>query len=305
MKELRDILAEYARCTSSMGLATIVSTTGSSYRKTGARMLILPDGRTVGTLSGGCIEEEVAQRALHVMETGEPALLSIDTRRRFGCHGSIEIFVEKIEPGDDFMGYLSDCISSRRPAHVKVIFEAGHSQRGSYPEDEVHMGIGGHEELILPPVRLVVCGDSPGNEALMHLAKTLGWDCILLEHPEDSTLAVDERTAIVIKNHHFGRDFVSLRWALSHSVGYVGLLGSRKRKQELMNALVAEGWEPEDASLNHFHSPAGLDLGAEEPEQIALSITAEILAVLSRHHAGFLRDRQGPIHHILCTSAAL
>ncbi len=305
MKELRDILEAYATGPACMALATIVGTTGSSYRKAGARMLVLPDGRTIGTLSGGCIEEEIARRALRVIAEDEPALMSIDTRKRFGCHGSIEVFVERIDRGHVLMEYLARCVTSREPARIRVVFEAGRVQRGSYPSDHALPEAGGFEEVILPPVSLLVCGDSPGNEALAGLAKILGWDCALTEHPEDHAKPLDGRTAVIIKNHHFGRDFVALRWALSQPCGYVGLLGSRRRKRELMDALIAEGWEPGDADLRHFHGPAGLDLGAEEPEQISLSIMAEIQAVLSRHQGGFLRDRHGPIHEILCSAAAL
>lgn len=305
MKELRDILEAYQKATGSMGLATIVGTTGSSYRKAGARMLVLPDGRTIGTLSGGGIEDEVAQKAQRVIRTGGPTLLSMDTRHRFGCHGSIEVFVERIEPGDEFMSYVIQCFQDRHPAHVRVIFEAGHSQRGSYADDEAWLGAGGFEEFILPPVRLVVCGDRPGNSALSGLAKILGWDCVLLDHPEDGSVVMDPRTAVIIKNNHFGRDFIALRWALSHSFGYVGLLGSLKHKQELLRAMTAEGCEPEQECLHHFQVPAGLDLGADEPEEISPAITAEIQAVLARHNGDFLCDRHGPLHPTLCTAAAL
>lgn len=305
MKELRDLLAEHAAVEETMALVTIVGTTGSSYRKAGARMLVRADGRHLGTLSGGCIEDEVARRALPVMKTGEPALFSVDTRRRFGCHGSIEVFAERIEPGHEFMRYLAYCLDQRVPAHVKVVFDPGAVRRGSYALDSLDADTEGFEETLLPPVRLVVCGDSPGNEALAGLSRILGWDCILTENPEAEALQMDARTAVVIKNHHFGRDFVALRWALAQTCGYVGLLGSRRRRRELLDALLAEGWEPGPGALGHFFGPAGLDLGAEEPEHIALSITAEIQAVMSRHQGGFLRDRPGPIHEILCTAAAL
>src|SRR5207248_9542449 len=75
-------------------LATVVRAQGSSYRRPGARMLISADGATVGSLSAGCLEQDVASPALEVLKTGQPAIISFDTRKRFGCAGKIDIFIE-------------------------------------------------------------------------------------------------------------------------------------------------------------------------------------------------------------------
>src|SRR2546422_10951590 len=97
MKEIRDIIREWERRLGQpLALATLVRAQGSSYRRPGARMLICSDGTTAGSLSGGCLEEEVVRRAFDVLRTGVPSLLSFDTRLRFGCNGTIEIFVEVV-----------------------------------------------------------------------------------------------------------------------------------------------------------------------------------------------------------------
>src|SRR4051812_26567908 len=102
MKEIREILRlSELRRGEPFALATLVAARGSSYRRPGARMLICPDGATAGSLSGGCLEEEVTLRAAEVMRTGEPALMSFDTRLRFGCNGSIDIFIEAAD--EDFL----------------------------------------------------------------------------------------------------------------------------------------------------------------------------------------------------------
>src|SRR5438309_5469370 len=96
MKDIYDILREVKRRSDeTFALATLVRAEGSSYRRPGARMLICEDGATVGSLSGGCLEEEVALCARAVLKTGTSTLLSFDTRRRFGCNGKIEIFIER------------------------------------------------------------------------------------------------------------------------------------------------------------------------------------------------------------------
>ena len=86
MKDIYDILREWRkRGAENLALATLVRAEGSSYRRAGARMLISEDGTTVGSLSAGCIEDEVATSAREVLQTGKPVLMSFDTRRRFGC----------------------------------------------------------------------------------------------------------------------------------------------------------------------------------------------------------------------------
>src|SRR6266404_2419650 len=113
MKEIRDILRLFERHRDqSLVLATLVRTHGSSYRRPGARMLICGDGTNAGSLSGGCLEEEVVRRAQDMMCDGAPALMSFDTRLRFGCNGSIDIFVEPAR--DNFLSQLATNFSERR-----------------------------------------------------------------------------------------------------------------------------------------------------------------------------------------------
>src|SRR3954464_15452084 len=112
MKEIRDILRLYELHRGEpLALATLVRTHGSSYRRPGARMLICADGTAVGSLSGGCLEEEVVRRAFEVIRDGKPALMNFDTRLRFGCNGSIDVFVEPAR--EDFLSRLGANFSER------------------------------------------------------------------------------------------------------------------------------------------------------------------------------------------------
>src|SRR5256885_7561997 len=121
MKEIKDILRLYERHRGeSLALATLVAARGSSYRRPGARMLICGDGTTAGSLSGGCLEEEVVRRAQDTMRDGTPALMSFDTRLRFGCNGSIDIFVEPAR--DDFLSQLAANFSERRSCRAITVF---------------------------------------------------------------------------------------------------------------------------------------------------------------------------------------
>src|SRR5947209_4938527 len=118
MKDIYDILREWKkRRGENFALATLVRAEGSSYRRAGARMLICQDGTTVGSLSAGCLEAEVAMRARDVLRTAEPALMSFDTRKRFGCAGKINIFIERAS--GEFLANLAADIDARR-SHVAV-----------------------------------------------------------------------------------------------------------------------------------------------------------------------------------------
>lgn len=295
MRELRQILHEFHAATHPMALATIVRTTGSSYRRVGTRMLVLPDGNHVGTLSGGCIEDEVAVNALPVIDSGEPILLCIDTLRRFGCPGLIEIFVERIETDNETLRYLSRCFDERKDAELVTLFKGEYA--GSYPCYTSPVCFNDRlEQTVPPPVRLIIVGDGADTWPLVDGARILGWDVDICETADSLHGKADARTAVLVKTHHFGKDAAALRRVLAEPFGYVGLLGSRKRRLQVLDVVLAEGGELADPAPGNLHGPAGLDLGADTPEEIAVSIVAEIQAVMARRDAGFLRDREGPIH---------
>src|SRR5437588_2729425 len=122
MNELTQILGEWERRRGeAMALATLVRVKGSSYRRPGARMLVAADGTRVGSLSAGCLEEEVAACTLEVIRSGEPTMMSFDTRRRFGCDGWIEIFVESA--ADEFFADVAQQVLLRRTCIIATVFE--------------------------------------------------------------------------------------------------------------------------------------------------------------------------------------
>jgi xanthine dehydrogenase accessory factor len=106
----------------------------------------------------------------------------------------------------------------------------------------------------------------------------------------------DANTYAVVMSHNFLRDQDYLRSLLSCPVAYVGVLGPRARLDQLLAGLASEGLTPSPGMLDRVYGPAGVDIGAEDPEEIAWSIVAEILAVSRHAGAGHLRDRTGPIH---------
>ena len=293
MKELTDIATMWERrAGESFALATLVRARGSSYRRPGARMLIKCDGTTVGSLSGGCLEEEVAERAQVVVSSGVPELMQFDTRRRYGCNGAIEIFVEPA-PGE-FLAALAESIRMRRRCRALTLFAGADSAelgtRMLSPDEFAPAGVFVQE--IAPPIQLFLFGDGPDSTPLRSLALVLGWAVIEVDRAECLPTNLDDRTAAVVKSHNYGRDFTALQRLLQLDLRYVALLGPRKRRDQLLGDLLDIG-----VALNaELFSPAGLDLGAETPEEIALAIVAEIQAVFADATGESLRDRKVPIH---------
>ena len=304
MKDIYDILREWKKrrgsgrhSGSEFALATLVRVEGSSYRRAGARMLICEDGTSVGSLSAGCLEEEVALRARDVLQTGEPTIVSFDTRRRFGCAGRIDIFIERIS--ETFFRDLAPNLATRRSCVVITAF--GEKDAGSrvVRTETDHDCMQKHEQELIqkiyPPIRLLIVGDGPDNRPLRSLGTLLGWEVIELADPNLLSIEPDDWTAAIVKSHDYGRDFAALEKLLLMNLRYVGLIGPRKRRDQLMNDLLDLR-----VTVNAgFFAPAGLDLGAETPEEIALSIVSEIQRVFAKGSGESLRERKISIHTAL------
>ena len=171
-------------------------------------------------------------------------------------------------------------------------------------------------ELISPPLPLVIFGAGADAIPLVEAAKSLGWHVTVVDHraayasrsnfPAADSLLVaediptgldlDEGHAAVIMTHNFTRDRNLLRTLLVSPARYVGLLGPRSKLQTILQSLGEQGFTPGEDHLRKLHAPIGLDIGAETPEEIAISIVAEIKAVLENRSGGFLKDRRGAIH---------
>ena len=292
MKEIRDILRLFERHRGEpLALATLVRARGSSYRRPGARMLICGDGATAGSLSGGCLEEEVAQRAREVMQEGTPALMSFDTRRRFGCNGSIEIFVERLPA--DFLPELEKRFSGRRSGRVATTFAGSDAVLGTrIISADSPASADAFVQEIEPAIRLLIFGEGPDSAPLRAFAQLLGWEVVETVEPAVPASQADYRTAAIVKSHNYGRDFAALCQLLKLDLPYVGLLGPRQRRDQLLNAVLDEGI----AINSEIFAPAGLDLGAETPEELALALVSEIQATFAGATAASLRNRKAPIH---------
>jgi xanthine dehydrogenase accessory factor len=184
---------------------------------------------------------------------------------------------------------------------------------------ELVEGVRAFVEVLEPPLRLLICGAGHDAAPLVRAAAGIGWSPIVaddrpafltrerfpeaaafvpLERPDDVGTAapLDRRTFVVVMTHNFLRDKDYLRALLASPVRFIGMLGPAARTQRLLTELREEGLEIGERDLARIHGPAGLDLGAEGPEEIAAAIVAEIVALKRGRRGGFLRDRAGPIH---------
>jgi len=180
-------------------------------------------------------------------------------------------------------------------------------------------GVRAFVEVLEPPLRLLICGAGHDAIPLVRAADGIGWrptvaddragfltpdrfpqaaDFVALDAPEhvakDAT--IDRRTHVVVMTHNFLRDKEYLHSLLGSEAGYIGMLGPSARTQRLMMELADEGVEITRADRDRIHGPAGLDLGAEGPEEIAHAIVAEIVAIRHGRRGGFLKERPSPIH---------
>jgi xanthine/CO dehydrogenase XdhC/CoxF family maturation factor len=310
MKALQQIIKHVTENPSHRwALATLVQTEGSTYRKPGARLLVARNGRTLGVLSGGCLEEEVGRCGQDVIATGSPVLLSFDTRRLYGCDGRLKILIEPllaVERNGNLITEVGRRLKNRQLCRIRTCFEGDALGSELLPTDVLLAEQPGvFVETLPPPLRLLLFGTGPEIEPLTQFAGNLGWVTEHFAHPSElcEDFQPDAQTAALVMNHNFGRDLLALDRLLAIQLRYVGLLGPKKRRAELLAQLREHRPLDFDIAMANLFAPAGLDIGSEAPEEIALAIVSEVVAVLSNRMGGFLRERRSDTHIITATAS--
>ncbi|MAE95964.1 MAG: xanthine dehydrogenase [Deltaproteobacteria bacterium] len=358
MRELRDILAGW-HALSERGergvLASVVFASGSTYRRPGARLLVMPDDQMIGLLSGGCLEGDLLEHAGRVRLGNHPERIRYDATGDddivwglgLGCAGIVDVLLEPVEadrPGP--LAWLEAWLDARRTgAFATDLSEDGLARRwarhpdgrieGSEPapaglarllEETVASGRTRRSqqddldlvlEIARPPRRLVVFGAGPDADPVVRLAALLGWDVSVVDGrpayarserfpdavvhcvaPEEAVRAVgvDDQTYALVMTHHYLHDRAVLADLLLSPVPYIGLLGPKQRASDLLAELATQGVVPSEEEAARLHAPAGLDIGGEGPEAIAVALIAEVQAVAEGRPGTWLRDRKGPIH---------
>jgi xanthine/CO dehydrogenase XdhC/CoxF family maturation factor len=349
-------------------LATVVDVDGPSYRKPGARMLIAPDGRRAGTVSGGCLEAEVAKRAFWMTESG-PVVQRYSTAEDdgdmpygSGCGGVVYVLLERRATAASLLTALEAAFYARLPIAIATILDgtdiarrelAGPTVQGDCAEHgntsssteilrnlaaltlermqpiDQRLTIGGAETRVWvdycaarPGLWIFGAGDDA--KPLHRMARELGWFVSIADGR--SHLATRERfpgadtvtalpistlpqaasslfsdvkstDAAVLMTHSFEQDSLILAGLFAGGVqpAYVGVLGPQRRTREVLNEVARMLGLPDPAEqaehwLSDMHAPTGLDLGAETPAAIALSIIAEVQQKLNNSSAMPLRQ---------------
>jgi xanthine dehydrogenase accessory factor len=235
-------------------LVTIVSSNGSTPQRVGAKMLVFGDGRIVGTVGGGCYEHDAIGKARQVLQTRKATTVKYDLNDDFAeetglvCGGQMEVFIEPIEAspavyvfGAGHVGYYLARMAHEAGFGVHVI-----DDRAAFANSER-----------FPFASSVVVDDIP-----QWLART--------------ELPATAYAVIVTRGHR--NDLDALRALAPRHLRYIGLIGSRAKVARLYEQLLGES-NVDPAILERIHAPIGLDLGAVTPQEIAVSITAELIAV--------------------------
>jgi xanthine dehydrogenase accessory factor len=277
MHELTTILDACRRIDRGV-VVTVIRTEGSTYRRAGARAVISEGGEAIGAISGGCLERDLAERIAPWLTEMTPRVVTYDSTRSddvvfglgFGCRGVLDLLIEPFDR-EHPPRLLEFRWNGRQPVEWTT----------TLPDGEVLI------EIIRPQRSIVVFGGGADVEPVLALARQTGWRAGIVTTREPIDLR--EYDAAVVMTHNFMRDADVLRALLASEIPYIGLLGPKRRGNELLAAL-------EHPCDPRIHNPIGLDLGGETPHEIALSIVAEIAAVLNRRTPKSLRALDGPIH---------
>jgi xanthine dehydrogenase accessory factor len=237
-----------------VALVTIVSSNGSTPQRVGAKMLVFADGRTVGTIGGGCYEHDALGKAREALRTRKAMTAKYDLNDDFAeenglvCGGQMEVFIEPLEAppalfifGAGHVGYYLARVASEAGFEVHVV-----DDRAAFANRER-----------FPFAASVVVEDIP-----TWLAQT--------------TFSPSAYAVIVTRGHR--HDLDALQALASRELRYLGLIGSRAKVARLYDQLLKDGRATLER-LSHVHAPIGLDIGAVTPQEIAVSIAAELVAI--------------------------
>lgn len=313
-------------------MASVVALEGSSYRRPGVRMLLLQNGAAYGAVSGGCVEKEVHRQAAEVFESGIPKMMTYDGRYRLGCEGILHILLEPFAPAEAFVTAFEQVLAKREPFHLISHFlrkdgpRAGMGTLFHYGAETWALGPSAqpaaaesYSQMLPPCQRLMIFGGEHDAVHLSGIAAQMGWEvCVVVtadeqkskDHfpgvtefrsviPEQMEVGVmDAQTAVILMTHSYTKDLKYLLRLSETAPGYLGILGPAYRRDRLIGDLLERAAEPGEAFLDRIYGPAGLDIGAEGPQEIAISVLAEILSVLRQTRSIGLRDKKGAIHDL-------
>ena len=365
MKEIKAIVEAYHKIDftkNKASLATVVRVEGSSYRRSGARMLIIDSGEWIGGISGGCLEGDALKKAKFAMAQNKATMVTYDTTDDdpyqigvgLGCNGIIDVLLAPLSPQDSNNQVLTlkNCIESRKPNIIitvtnlrgnfkniqlgqaykydaKIDFslnyisenlitdinnclqsEKSKSKVYQCQEGEITLFI----EVIIPATHLMMFGGNYDIYPMVKLAKEVGWKVSVICNPlkvhkllfeiadnviekdKHEEIEIDPYSVALLMAHDYETDFKNMRNLLKTSIKYIGMLGPKKRTDKMFLKLSEEGNAVSDEDLASIATPVGLDIGGANPEEIAISIIAEIKTIFTGRTGQRLKFRKGAIY---------
>jgi xanthine dehydrogenase accessory factor len=277
-----------------VAICVVVRTHGSTPQKAGATMLVLSDGKTRGTLGGGCVEAEVRTRCMKLMSERQPKLMSFKLDNDYGwddglvCGGSMLIAVT--------FPQSPEALAPWRAAQRSIQLRKKTSVQISVPDETGAMHTFVHPIGAKP--QLIIAGAGHVSAALAHVMTGLDFDITVIDDRPDFANTdrfpgiqclvgdieqllrkqkIDEQTFTVILTRGHRHDAASLACVVESAARYIGLIGSRRKVLTILRDLHATGVSFE--KLSRVHAPIGLAIGAITPAEIAVSIAAELVAV--------------------------
>jgi len=347
-KRIIEAFEEWRREGRTLVLATVYETEGSTYSKTGHRILIADNGDYQGLVSGGCLEGDLAEHAKRVITTGRSQAITYDMRDEtdeiwglgIGCNGLIRVLLQRLLPDEQYEPFgtlASHMMATEKTVCATVIesdnvvlsqgatfIDSGQKRKSWGIPDEfeslfrnlcasaIHVDGPGLRQLevaasritvlytvVRPLPRILVLGAGLDAQPLAEMAARIGWLVTVADHrsaylqrggftdvqscvhlkPEklSETLELSQFSAVIVMSHHLTTDRNYLQQLADSDIRYVGVLGPRTRRERLLSDLGEKG----NLLRTRLRGPVGLDIGADSPESIALSILAEIHGVLA------------------------
>jgi len=316
--------------------ATVVDLDGSSYRRPGVRMMITENGHMTGAVSGGCVEKEILKQSASVFQTGNAKMMTYDGRYRLGCEGVLYILIEKLSPDPEMIIDFKKCIQDRKPFQIDSIYSNkigvsngigsvisfSNNKKYSFCKsienaNERNDDLKTFSQVMSPCFRLIIVGAEHDAAQLCLSANNLGWEVQIVTspsdpqtkedfpgvhtihpvNPEDFNISqIDKNSAIVLMTHNYAKDLRFLLALKEVQPAYLGLLGPSKRREKLLNDFMDLNPLIDDSFFDMVYGPVGLNIGAETPQEISLSICSEILAVIRKEEPKPLKDKTGTIH---------
>ena len=325
MREVLDQLQSLQAAGERAAVATVVSTKRSAPRPLGSRLVVSESGDMTGSVSGGCVESDVALRAAEVLAGAPPMLVTygITDDEAFDvglpCGGEIEVFIAEADAEEVERVAAADAAGDRLA--VTTVIAGENAGAKTYAPGEGHSsaareGESTFVEHYAPPPLLLIFGAVDTAQHLARLGKQVGFRTVVSDArgkfatrerlPDADDVVVgwpavaydryppDDATYVVTLTHDARFDEPALGPALRSPVPYIGALGSRRAQDTRRRRLLNAGYT--EAEIDRISGPLGLDIGATTPAETAVSIIAEVLAARSGRSGGRLAETKGRIH---------